>query len=232
MPPVIVEVGTTKLMFDTRPDEAQQRGTGVHLWDSSRSLATYLMENKRKLKIVGSNVLELGSGCGLGGLAAAVAGAGSVVLTDIEEMCPIIKRNVGMNDVISRESKILTYPYLWGEDIAPLCNASRDLIDKTTNGEPCFDIIIGADVVFTVPMIQPLLDALMMLASSTTKIIIVFEKRCHITFDQFFVEAKKSFVVKEIKLIEKPNPYIHLFTLKKHFFRSTENEETQENENI
>eukprot|EP00388_Colpodella_angusta_P020105 GDKJ01050152.1.p1 GENE.GDKJ01050152.1~~GDKJ01050152.1.p1 ORF type:complete len:232 (-),score=22.37 GDKJ01050152.1:109-804(-) len=215
MPPVTVEIGTANLMFDTRPDEAQERGTGVHLWDSSRVLANYIMDNKRKLKVVGSHVLELGAGCGLGGLGAAVAGAKSVVLTDIEAMCPIIARNVGMNDFLSRDCKILTQPYLWADPIEDLCNTTRKLINEPENGLPCWDMVIGADVVFTVPMIKPLLDALLLLTTPQTKIIIVFEKRCHITFDQFFVDAKEFFVVKEQKIVDSPNPYVHLFTLKR-----------------
>ncbi|MHC4392068.1 MAG: class I SAM-dependent methyltransferase, partial [Planctomycetota bacterium] len=57
----------------------------AELWPAARALARYVLEGAGGLNLAGHDVLELGCGLGLPGIAAALAGARSVLLTDYYE---------------------------------------------------------------------------------------------------------------------------------------------------
>lgn len=78
----------------------QGRGTGWSVWDGAVAAAKHL----EQLALAGSlpafdppSILELGSGTGLAGLAAAVATGLPAVLTDLPEVLPALRRNVEAN---------------------------------------------------------------------------------------------------------------------------------------
>ena len=48
-------------------------------------------------KVKGKSILELGSGVGLAGMAAALLGPASVTMTDTAEMLPLMRRNIEKN---------------------------------------------------------------------------------------------------------------------------------------
>ena len=82
------EVAGHRLTLCPRPDEAQNLGTGVHVWDSARDLARYLEQQRTTLRALrkrGKRMLELGAGCGLAGIASAAVGQppAALVLTDL-----------------------------------------------------------------------------------------------------------------------------------------------------
>jgi predicted nicotinamide N-methyase len=63
---------------------AEEDSTGLGLWSASLVLARWLADNKHRLGLRGAHVVELGAGCGLPGLAAAVhAQPRRVTLTDL-----------------------------------------------------------------------------------------------------------------------------------------------------
>lgn len=64
--------------------------TGQHEWPSAVVLKTFLCSNPAFVR--GRRVLELGSGVGTCGMAAAEAGAAEVVFTDAEEARPVLDR--------------------------------------------------------------------------------------------------------------------------------------------
>ncbi len=75
--------------------ENAKLGTGLITWDSSVYLAKYLELNAN---IVGKkNILELGAGTGVCGIASAYLGAKFVLLTDLEYVLDNLKSNVGSN---------------------------------------------------------------------------------------------------------------------------------------
>lgn len=64
---------------------ARDLGIGAVVWESSAIFTKYMEANFKKFspeKLAGRTVLELGSGCGLGGLAFVMRGA-AVILTDL-----------------------------------------------------------------------------------------------------------------------------------------------------
>jgi predicted nicotinamide N-methyase len=74
--------------------------TGNRVWDSCHTLVSWMLANASQC-IQGKSVVELGSGCGLAGMACACLGARKVVLTDLESVlqyCTAI--NVAANEGI------------------------------------------------------------------------------------------------------------------------------------
>ena len=75
----------TDLSIKQKPS-ARDLGIGAVVWESSVILTKYMEANFKKFspeKLAGKTVFELGSGCGLGGLAFMMRGA-AVVLSDLE----------------------------------------------------------------------------------------------------------------------------------------------------
>jgi predicted nicotinamide N-methyase len=61
-------------------------GHGAVVWEASAIFTKYMEHNSKKFthsKLLGKTVIELGSGCGLGGIGYMMRGA-TVVLTDLE----------------------------------------------------------------------------------------------------------------------------------------------------
>lgn len=84
----------------------QGRGTGWAVWDASVTLSRWLEasspEERRSLGPQEAAILELGSGTGLAGLAAAACLGRPAHLTDLAEVLPSLQRNVDLNPKASR----------------------------------------------------------------------------------------------------------------------------------
>ncbi len=106
----------------------------AHLWPASRALVTWMAE--RPALWAGQRVLELGCGLGLPAIAAARMGARQVIACDSHPDNGIfLLRNAARNAAIVR---VLTMD--WGRP------ALRVLFDR----------IVGSDLVYERPMIEPL----------------------------------------------------------------------------
>ncbi|RKP11026.1 putative methyltransferase-domain-containing protein [Thamnocephalis sphaerospora] len=78
--------------------------TGSVVWDSSICLARFLAQHAaHALPLQGRRCIELGSGCGVGGVACAQLGA-HVCLTDQETLLPLIRKNVQENGLPLHDS--------------------------------------------------------------------------------------------------------------------------------
>ncbi|KAF4691291.1 Telomerase Cajal body protein 1 [Perkinsus olseni] len=95
----------------------------------------------------GKRVIELGSGCGLGGLACAAADASKVTLTDLPEVLnDVTKRNIGANSVLTWTCDLQAKPLAWpGEDSAELGDC---------------DVVLGADLIYREADVDLLLAAI------------------------------------------------------------------------
>ncbi|KAK0448346.1 nicotinamide N-methyltransferase [Desarmillaria tabescens] len=119
---------------------------GHHLWNSARSIATYL-DNHPDLYTNGS-VLELGAGGGLPAIVAANNGAE--------------KFNVDKNVLPSRRHHVSVQGFIWGTSVQPLLSSLSN-----TNG---FNLIILSDLIFN----HSQHDALLNTCEQATPSVLVF----------------------------------------------------------
>ena len=149
------------------------RSTGVTLWGAAPQLAQYLVDHADRV-IRGRRVVELGAGLGLCGIVAHRLGASRVLLTDgdthaLRQMRVNVQKNcVGMknNDNKEEEQTIHCQQLLWGN---PTANDNKEKDTTTTLSSLSyanafreqhgrFDVVLGADVVYTEASLGPLLD--------------------------------------------------------------------------
>ena len=86
-------------------------------------------------------VIEIGSGTGVAGLAAAAAGATSVILTDLPEGVPRLKDMIQRNEAALQSTEVTAAALEWGDEGAArtLCADGVDLVlaaDVLYSGEP------------------------------------------------------------------------------------------------
>lgn len=135
---------------------------GCVVWDAALVLAGYFDQLSKSRSFETSKVLELGSGTGCVGLVLAALGSvvsfwyfdiwyrcagwawplfrfyrGDVVLTDLPEMVPLMKRNAAKNSA-ALKGKVAAQAFEWGTDIQSLTK------DKCG----CFDIVLAADCIY------------------------------------------------------------------------------------
>lgn len=155
----------------THPDDTDQRidieldgykseseqiwnSTGLTLWRSSRFLCEYMLEHPDLLR--NKRILELGSGLGLCGILAhrmvapldddKGSDGASVVLTDGDtDVLPKLRQNLKDNQ--SSTGKVSVHQLLWGKDSGE---------NFLKHHGPLFDVILGADLVYSPRVIAPL----------------------------------------------------------------------------
>lgn len=118
--------------------------TGQLVWLVSVLTATYIATRGEELQ--GKDVLELGAGAGLCGLAASQFAA-SVCLTDYEEeVLSLLQRNLRHVAPSCRGS---VCDLAWGDDAAHAALAAATGIDK-------YPVLVGADIVYWSKSVAPL----------------------------------------------------------------------------
>jgi predicted nicotinamide N-methyase len=166
---------------------------GLTVWDASLVLAKYLeLRGCEALKDL--FVVELGAGCGVAGIAAAMLGA-RVMLTDWEIVMPLLRQNAELNSPICRHS-ISTRLLRW--------TRSEDL--QGLEGKA--DLIIGSDLFYQRESIPPLLRTIRTLASSTTEILLSYEAHNEVHME-FWAQAPAFFSVSIIPASEQHPIYRH-----------------------
>jgi len=157
-----------------RPDDDPHWAT---LWQGSVALAEEVLENPSLVR--GKRVLDLGTGLGLAGLAAGLAGAKEVVLTDREPralycaLCAAAANRLevetqsgGLDDpVFGKDApgldgvplpEVLSFKQTAGEDNTrdDVCRVSAALLDWFAPdcdqfGDDGFDVVLACDVLYT-----------------------------------------------------------------------------------
>lgn len=114
---------------------------GGEIWPAAKWLASYLVDHPELVR--GQRVVELGCGCGLVGIVAAVLGAASVVLTDLEPNLAIARRNACENQV-----DVSFTPLDWRQDASD------------THQHLACDVIVASDVVYKASLMAPLVSVI------------------------------------------------------------------------
>ena len=129
-----VPVGPAALELEQTPPTlggADPLGTACTVWRGGERLVE-LLQSRREL-VAGKRIVELGSGTGIAGLACAALGASAVVLTDLPENLPLLRRNVTRNG--------------WVQSLCG-CEVSVEKLDWNTDALPACDLVLGADVCY------------------------------------------------------------------------------------
>lgn len=110
----------------------------AELWTSSIELARWCLEDS---EMRGATVLELGCGLGLGGIAAARAGA-TVTMTDYEDEALLFARYNVLQNAVPIRPRIERFDWRESSDLGP------------------FDVVIGGDIVYERRNFSPVLSTL------------------------------------------------------------------------
>lgn len=112
-----------------------QPNTSSVIWSCGALLARHLCEHPEL--VAGKRCVELGSGIGLTGAAAAAVGATGVLLTDIAEAVPLLQRNAARVNAGLAAPALRVQDLLWGDEQA-----------VARAGVGAFDVVLGADVLY------------------------------------------------------------------------------------
>eukprot|EP01094_Clydonella_sp_ATCC50884_P003743 TRINITY_DN12860_c0_g1_i1.p2 TRINITY_DN12860_c0_g1~~TRINITY_DN12860_c0_g1_i1.p2 ORF type:complete len:229 (-),score=65.33 TRINITY_DN12860_c0_g1_i1:133-819(-) len=178
------EIRAQEVVIAQRSAASFEIGTGAALWDAGKVLAKYLEHRARAHPLGGKKVLELGAGCGLVSVTAAILGA-NVTSTDIPVMLPLLESNIAANrTAFAPSASCDVLPFEWGSDHSHL-------------GGP-FDVVLGSDVVFKETLLEPMLLDSWHLLRPGGYMVNVVEVRCEALFEQLQRVARKYFLVKRV----------------------------------
>ena len=121
---------------------------GGNVWSPARELVAVLNRSPDVSAEVlkSARVLELGAGCGLVGLSAALLGAQHVVLSDVAVALPTLCTNVATNGLVEGRDGVEVGALDWtADDDQPLLSGRT------------FDLIIASACIYDVDMAEPLL---------------------------------------------------------------------------
>lgn len=176
-----LQLGTRQLVLEQAPcvsaahareSKASADGscTASTVWDAGIVLAALVHSQAAEKTSVPDQprprrrLLDLGSGTGIVGLAAAVSGGFStVVLSDLPTVVPLLERNAAANAAAAPGTRIEVLPLAW-DDADALRRAARD------HGP--YDLIVGGDLLYRPPVIPPLLNALTHLVGERTTVLL------------------------------------------------------------
>ncbi|KAL0914160.1 hypothetical protein M5K25_017670 [Dendrobium thyrsiflorum] len=163
--------------------------TGAVMWDSGVVLAKFMEHavDCKRLVLMGKNVVELGSGCGLVGCVAALLGA-NVILTDLHDRLKLLKKNVDVNVGVlgNARGSARVMELSWGDDLS------------TEFVAPLPDFVVGSDVIYSEDAVTDLLHTLRQLSGSHTTIFLAGELRNNAVLECFLEAALEEFQIGHI----------------------------------
>lgn len=166
--------------------EIPSQGLSFQLWPAAFSFLSLLDRDPSRLLLPSSSplrILELGSGTGLVGIAAAAILGAHVTLTDLPHVLPNLRFNATANAdaVAARGGSLAVRQLRWGVagDIAEVGSA------------PAFDAIIASDVVYYDHLIEPLLETIRVFVKGEVGFLMAHLRRWKKRDAAFFRGAKK-----------------------------------------
>lgn len=181
----------------SQENNTQNHGTTV--WDSAKLLSYYLFDSVKKptFEIRDEEVhvknkkscLELGSGCGLGGLLMASLGFNTVLtyLPSVLDRVLVKNCETAIEDI---QSWWYHLHHTFYSDIKPKIQVKAlDWLDLTESNEK-FDYILASDCIYEIELVEPLLKCILNYSNSKTITYIAMERRDDIVVDGFIEKAK------------------------------------------
>ncbi|KAH3667909.1 hypothetical protein WICMUC_005187 [Wickerhamomyces mucosus] len=185
-------LGKSDMTFDGRLPEPGLKiwedggevGCGGKIWIAGELLSKYLLDKGLHDK---KKVVEIGSGTGLAGIALALSEKRDddlkIYITDIEELVPLMNKNISLNGV---ESTVFARTLSWGAELPDY--AKEDV-----------DVVLAADCVYLEKAFPLLEKTLIDLTSDNEDCLILMSYRKRRKADsKFFKKIKKNFTIKQI----------------------------------
>ncbi|KAJ3198911.1 hypothetical protein HDU82_000888 [Entophlyctis luteolus] len=160
-------------------------------------------------ELAGASVIDLGSGTGIVGIACALLGADSCLLTDID--CPAVLDLLRANASSNLLAQTLSAPPGAGSDRlastpAPISVCALEwacapvVLPAEALRRVPFDVVVGADVVYSMESVRLLVDTIDALCGPKTDVWIAHEHRDPAVSEEFLGLMKvKNFRCKIIK---------------------------------
>jgi predicted nicotinamide N-methyase len=128
-------------------------GLGGTLFDGSIALAQYLntIGIKQPEVLDMKLCIELGAGTGLPGLLCAKLGAQHVLLTDMEQVVPLLEENIEKNQ-LNDNNKARALPLDWTK-----LSQDFEILQQHGYQNKSFDIILAADTIYQKQLVEPFL---------------------------------------------------------------------------
>ena len=140
-------------------EDGPHGATGRTLWDGAVLLAAYLREHASLVQ--GRRVVELGAGQGLAGVVAGLLGAQSVTLTDLPYALAGCRSTVELNRPALADQAIEVETLDWFHPPS----------------SPPWEVVLAADVVWLVELVEPFVRALAALCPPATLVVLSYQRR-------------------------------------------------------
>ncbi|XP_072988554.1 uncharacterized protein [Typha latifolia] len=168
------------------------QGLSFQLWPAANTLVSLLDHNPSKLLFPDPStpaaaklrILELGSGTGLVGIAAAAVLGARVTLTDLPHVLPNLRFNAQSNAsaIASNGGEIEVRQLRWGEE-------------EDMDGLNAFDVVMASDVVYYDHLFEPLLRTVEVFVKGEVGFVMAHLRRWKKRDAVFFRKARKLFDV-------------------------------------
>ena len=144
-----------------------EHGISGVVWDCGRATAALL--DACPSLVAQRRVIDIGcGGCGVAGLAAAVCGAASCVLTDFEDLRPMVEENIRNNfgaKSSSAHGAIRFEAYAWESS------------SSTHSLAPSYETVLCADCMYDSAMVEPLIKAIDAVSGPETLLVLSYKRR-------------------------------------------------------
>lgn len=131
-----------------------------------------------------------------------------MILTDQQVMFDLLQKNVAANVGADKPStaSVAVLDWLGWYQQNKRKSSYQYLSRLQPNFEllprqPPFDLILGADVIYKVDLVEPLVHCLETLSNTNSLILISTEIRCPVAHDTFLQRAAKSFTIRKVREI-------------------------------
>jgi predicted nicotinamide N-methyase len=166
---------------------------GTTIWPSSEVIAKYfeleVLPQQSLQHLKGKQILEIGAGVGLAGIALASMGA-RVMLTDYKKnLLTLLRENISSNNLVqSAEASLID----WSDK-------KHHIVDQKDHQE--YDYIILADVLYyDTGAAEGLVPTLLAKASAKTEILLAYEDRQNEASLAFFDRAQEHFEAEQLAI--------------------------------